>query len=102
MNKDMVNSMVDVLAEVQTERLRQNVLWGIQDHADNTFPLAFDEDTAKRICEKAFREGKGSWAHILFEEFCEVMCAKTVGDMREELIQLAAVATQWVEAIDRR
>lgn len=46
---------------------------------------------------------KEKWGMILGEEFGEV-CNATfsdgVGDLREELIQVAAVAVAWVEAID--
>ena len=71
--------------DVIGERLRQEAKWGQQDHPP------------------------GIWLGILGEEFGEV-CKEIaesqarpldVAHLREELIQTAAVAVAWVEAIDR-
>lgn len=74
-----------VLGEVADERARQDAKWGQQDHE------------------------VGIWLGILGEEFGEV--AKEIAEsqarpldvehLREELVQTAAVAVAWVEAIDR-
>jgi NTP pyrophosphatase (non-canonical NTP hydrolase) len=69
-----------VLIEVAGERMRQEVKWGQQDH------------------------GAHGWLPILTEEFGEVgkaMCENDPVNLREELIQVAAVAAAWVECIDR-
>lgn len=74
------------LAEVAAECDRQDAKWGEQNHLDPT------------------------WAAILGEEFGEACQAllhdefggRAAGTLRAELIQIAAVAVQWVEAIDRR
>jgi NTP pyrophosphatase (non-canonical NTP hydrolase) len=73
------------LQDVAAERTRQDAKWGQQDH------------------------DIGIWLGILGEEFGEV--AKEIAEssarpldvahLREELIQTAAVAVAWVEAIDR-
>ena len=71
---------MEVLEEVMEERKRQDELWGEQNHDD-------------RI-----------WLAILVEEVGEV--ANDINErskkLREELIQVAAVAVSWVESIDRR
>mgnify|MGYP001616241009 CR=1 FL=1 len=71
---------MEVLEEVREERKRQDELWGEQNHGD------------------------GMWLAILVEEVGEV--ANDINErskkLREELIQVAAVACCWVEAIDRR
>lgn len=63
-----------------TERIKQDAKWGIQDH-----------------------DAKG-WLPILTEEVGEAAKAMNENDpgLREELIQVAAVAMAWVEAMDRR
>ena len=74
-----------VLEEIDDERARQHGKWGEQNHADI------------------------EWFAILAEEFGEVARSivggplRTVGEhgTRHELIQVAAVAVAWVEAIDR-
>jgi malonyl CoA-acyl carrier protein transacylase len=43
-----------------------------------------------------------TWEHILTEEHYEAMAEEDPTRLREELIQVAAVAVAWVEAIDRR
>lgn len=70
------------------------------DHCE-TYTIAH-EDAAKESCERAFAEGRGTWAHILVEEVAEALGAPTEVDLREELVQVAAVAIQWVRCIDRR
>jgi len=54
---------------------------------------------AKESCDVAFREGKGSWAHIAVEELAEAVGAKSEDEREEELMQLATVCIAWIEAI---
>jgi len=104
-----------VLGEVHVERLLQNRKWGEQNHPDRmtmfgtpVFRMAYGIESAdylRRKCNDAFERGDASWDRILLEEVAEAMdeCAAndTVG-LRRELLQVAAVAVAWVEAIDRR
>ena len=73
---------MEVLEEVMEERKRQDELWGEQNHDD------------------------GIWLAILVEEVGEVANdineQSSSKELREELIQVAAVAVSWVESIDRR
>lgn len=77
-------SQVEVLNEVASERARQDARWGEQNHEDLV------------------------WGAILGEEVGEVSQAMLEdrfgrgGNLREELLQVAAVAVAWVECIDRR
>jgi hypothetical protein len=48
------------------------------------------------------QEGTTTWKHILREEFLEAMAEEDPEQLREELVQVAAVAVAWIEAIDRR
>ena len=45
--------------------------------------------------------GQCTWLHILREEVFEAFAEDDPAKLRAELIQVAAVAVQWVEAIDR-
>lgn len=68
----------DALEDVQHERNRQDEKWGSQRKLPN-----------------------GTWLAILGEEFGE--SAKAIlerSNLREELVQVAAVAVAWIEAID--
>lgn len=111
--------------EIRAERERQNVKWGEQNHPDvcsspDGAPWSAEyvaykyrvptEAEAKGLCQNAHEQNKQTFAHIAVEELCEAIAAAaecqngigTVQDLRKELVQLAAVVVQWIEAIDRR
>ncbi|WAL68579.1 hypothetical protein ORV05_12645 [Amycolatopsis cynarae] len=93
-----------VLAEIAAERARQDARWGEQNHPDGTGAPA-DETaaaTARRTCEDNFRDGKGTWRDIFLEEVHEAIAEADPVRLRAELVQTAAVAVNWIEAIDRR
>jgi hypothetical protein len=97
--------MSRVLDEVCMERHRQHERWGEQNLPDGTRNARANRarrGAAKRACDKAAASGTLTFAHILAEEFWEAMCEEAPKRLRAELIQLAAVAVQFVEAIDRR
>jgi hypothetical protein len=93
-----------VVNEVVSERLHQNEKWGEQNHTDGTGgPIEIEHaKAAKSLCDTMFRDGKGAWRFILLEEVAEAFAESLPGNLRTELIQVAAVAVAWVEAIDRR
>lgn len=111
---------VAVLSEVGDERTRQDKKWGQQNHPDGTGSTAFswvaivdlvenrsiDNDdaasAARFSCDFNFRGGRGTWADILLEEVAEAYAEDDPDRLRAELVQVAAVAVAWVEAIDRR
>lgn len=80
---------IEVLADVADERTRQDARWGRQDHSDMQWLAVLTEEVgevAKCLCEMNV-PGNGH---------------STVQHLREELIQVAAVAVAAVECIDRR
>ena len=93
-----------VFMDVEVERHRQEAKWGEQSHPDGTHErYESARDRYRNECEDAFRvRGDGSWRHIFLEEVFEAMTETDPVKLREELIQALAVATAWVEAIDRR
>lgn len=93
-----------VLDEVYLERKRQHERWGEQNHPDGTAGRTtyLAAHRAKKRCTEAFEAGRGTWRHILAEEVAEAFAERDPEKLRNELVQVAAVATQWVEAIDRR
>jgi hypothetical protein len=93
-----------VLADILEERLRQEDQWGEQNHPDGT-GLPYDAETAEAArtrCQEAAAGGTVTWRNILFEEVWEAMAEDDPARLRDELIQVAAVAAAWAEAIDRR
>lgn len=116
----MTTQTVSVIAEVMGERRAQDAKWGEQNHPDldpvllgregGCTPKRMAEEyeiptagRAQQLCDVEFGRGTGTWAHILVEEVAEAVGTNgnTVA-LRAELIQVAAVAVAWVEAIDRR
>jgi hypothetical protein len=93
-----------VLTEVFLERYHQDKTWGEQNHPDGTGGEDFEwrADFAKRRCQARAAMGTITWRHILDEEVAEAFAESDTAKLRAELIQVAAVATAWVEAIDRR
>ncbi|SEB48620.1 hypothetical protein SAMN04489727_2157 [Amycolatopsis tolypomycina] len=101
-----------VLAEVAAERTRQDTQWGEQNHPDGTGPdvaltglsrrAADAAHTARFATELARAEGRLTWLHILREEVYEGLADDDPAALRAELVQIAATAVCWIEAIDRR
>ncbi len=93
----------DALADVADELLRQVGTWGVQARPDGTSesnkPYA---DAAKEATDKAAENGTLTWADILSEEVLEAFSETDHDALREELVQVAAVAISWAEDIDRR
>lgn len=96
-----------VLAAVAAERTRQEQQWGQQSHPDRSL-LSHRRDASSQAsfwkAENAYRAKVGhiSWDGILLEEVFEALAEEDPAKLRAELVQVAAVAAAWVEAIDRR
>ena len=105
-----------VLGQIRDERARQKTKWGEQNHADGTgrgtqplMGICSDTtgatvlaDLATFSTETATELGLVTWRNILLEEVFEALAESDPAKLRTELIQVAAVAAQWAEAIDRR
>jgi hypothetical protein len=104
MSMEQRRALINVLAEVRAERDRQHAKWGEQNHPDGAGGLMATAaaDIAKTQLKIAFEEGRGTFRHILKEEVAEAFAENDPAKLRAELVQVAAVAVQWIEAIDRR
>lgn len=103
----------DVLQEVHAERNRQDRKWGEQNHPDGTGPNVWwgltgpahvVRDTARHLTD-GHASGAGgplTWLDILREEIGEAFAEEDPVKLRAELVRVAAVAVQWIQAIDRR
>lgn len=99
------------LHAVAAERGRQDAKWGQQDHPDGTGPevvwsftgpASWVADTAKGATDVAAQEGCLTWRDVLLEEVAEAFAEEDEEALETELVQVAAVAVQWREAIRRR
>lgn len=98
-----VNRMFAV-QDVTRELEAQDKRWGRQEHEDGTGSDFWQRaaDDAKLECEAARARGEMTYLHVLNEEVCEAFAESDQEKLRAELVQVAAVAVQWIESIDRR
>lgn len=94
----------DILEEVYRERKAQDLQWGEQNHPDGTGGKMREmmARIRKEECDTADKEHRLTFLRILEEEVSEAFAEMDVVKLREELIQVAAVAVCWIESIDRR
>ena len=93
-----------ILHEIDRERERQDKKWGVQNHPDGTsfVGYAYARNQFRALCDYAHERGKQTWLNILQEEVYEAFAEEDPEKLEEELIQVAAVAVSWIEAIRRR
>lgn len=93
-----------ILSDVIYERQRQHARWGRQSHPDGTGGMSavLAREAAQRECDDLTVSGLLTWRAILAEEVAEAFAEVDQDRLREELVQIAAVAVQWIEALDRR
>lgn len=93
------------LNDIVHEQQAQVDTWGVQDHLDGITNLALAKaarDAAKARCDRHAREGAVTWKDILLEEVFEALAEEDPELLKAELIQVAAVAASWADAIERR
>jgi len=96
-------SIENVLNEIAQERAAQDATWGVSDFEDGvSHHWAASAQIAKDRCDDADALGTTTWAMVLEEESLEALCETDPAKLREELVQVAAVAVAWIEALDRR
>ena len=115
---ERVKEWADISAEVVNELANQYEKWGDQSgHSDgtgaNVYVLSRTDPNLDRCkaseLERIFKDkyerasvNTRTWRDILLEEVFEAFATGTEDELRHELIQVAAVAMQWVHAIDTR
>ncbi|WP_214316832.1 NUDIX hydrolase [Nonomuraea sediminis] len=98
------HGLARVLGDVAAERAAQDARWGVQEFPDGTGGdgAAAAADAAKRLVGAAYDAGHLTWRDVLHEEVLEAFAEADPERLRAELIQVAAVAVKWVQALDRR
>src|SRR5690606_32462533 len=100
----VLNDYDDVLDNARDELYRQVEKWGEQNHPDGTGldGSKYFADWARSLADENHDNGTLTWADILTEDCSEALAEKESSWLREELMQVAAVALQWADASDRR
>lgn len=96
-----MDEVLKVLTEVSAERVRQNEKWGQQNHNPVEWVAILTEEVgevAKEAADYAFRCGTEGLSSIE----ADVLLKERLESYRTECIQVAAVAVQMVEVIDRQ
>lgn len=96
--------LTQAIRDVIIERKRQDLKWGQQNHRHGMHPTGHTElaeRKAKDIFAAAQTIGNLSWKFILEEEIAELFNSAHIEDIRNEAIQVAAVAVALVESLDR-
>ena len=96
-------SIREILNEIAAERAAQDAKWGVQDWPSGTSDAWAEACSAsKERCDIADADGSVTWAMVLEEESLEVLSETDPVKLREELVQVAAVAVAWLESLDRQ
>lgn len=92
----------NVLSDVIAERESQHEQWGDQVLPMGTGPeFAAEAGMYRAICRDAAADGDLTYADILLEEVFEALAEDDPLKLKDELIQVAAVAVKMVELINR-
>lgn len=104
---------IGVLGEIETEVFRQYIKFDEQNHPSGTGSHvewqapggligARLADWYRDRCDVREKSGKVTFRDILLEEVAEALAEGEDQNLREELVQVAAVCVTWIDAIDRR
>jgi len=94
--------MENILKEIQNERKRQNEEWGEQNHTPIEWVSILTEEVgevAKEAVDYHFKNPVKNY-HAYFPSM-EQAQEDRIREYRKELIQVAAVAVQMIECLDR-
>ncbi|HET9658061.1 MAG TPA: hypothetical protein VFP72_22095, partial [Kineosporiaceae bacterium] len=102
-----------VLDEIREERVRQEAKFWRQDLPDGTGPDIMwtvghvrpawvIRDAVRSWAERQASLGELTFVDVLHEEVAEAFAESDPARLRAELVQVAAVAVKWIEALDRR
>lgn len=99
MSGDQRAALQRVLGEVAAERERQHRIRGELDLPRGEVGLA-ELEVVLHLARQQQAEGTPSWDAVLLEKVIEAVAERSPRRLRGELLQVAAVICQWIEAID--
>ena len=101
----MTDARAAIFSDIDKERARQEAKF--PDQGDLVDASTGDHGIATATWARHQCDGARplTWSHVLVEEVAETVEAarsKDPAHLREELVQVAAVAVKWIEHLDRR
>ena len=92
-----------VFDSVNKERDRQEAKWGAQSWPNGTSDeYRWVADAYRNVCNDNMKDGTVTWHDILLEEVFEALGEEDADKLENELVQVIAVAVNWVEDIRRK
>lgn len=92
-----------VLGEVLDDRWFSRIHYGERDFPDGTSEFYFPEfRSADRNVLQQRKQGTLTWRDLMMLEAIGVTCETDPENLRGELLDLASLVVEWIEAIDRR
>jgi hypothetical protein len=92
-----------VLDEVLSDRRFSRIHYGERNFPDGTSEFYAPEFLrAEKNVVQQHEQGTLTWRDLLMREAIGATCPTDPGDLRDELVELASLVVEWIEAIDRR
>ncbi len=95
-----------IAMEIEAELLRARKLYPDSIRLPDGVATCHARVTYRRMaqawCERATREGILTHTDVFDEEVAEALDARSLADLRKELIQVGAMTVKWLEHIDER
>jgi hypothetical protein len=95
-----------VLSEIAVRRARQRTAAGGDEHRlpDGTgqYPETIDAEAAEMVRDTASEGGYLDWLHIVRAAAARAYAEARPAELRADLVDLAAYATGWIQALDHR
>jgi len=95
-----------IATEIEAELLRARELYPDSIRLPDGVATCHARVTYRRMaqawCERATREGILTHTDVFDEEVSEALDARSLADLRKELIQVGAMTVKWLEHIDER
>jgi hypothetical protein len=95
-----------LLDEIAVRRARQRTAFGGDEHRlpDGTgqYPETIDADVTQMARDQAAEMGHLDWLHLVRAAAAQVFAESRHPDLRAALVDLAGLATGWIQALDHR
>lgn len=105
-SEDKTNVLIKILNEIRFERERQNNKWGEQNHSIIEWQGILMEEVGEAAKEATdfyfkhpYKDGNGEYQELAGDN--DVVQHIRLQNYRKELVQVAAVAVQMIECLDR-
>ena len=98
-----IEACKNVLDEVLRERQLEHLYYGDRHLPDGTSEFYQSEfHKADENVVQQHEQGTLTWRDLMMRAATSATCETATDDLRHELVELASLVIEWIEAIDRR